>query len=133
MYTQAGGRIAGTTLSARPEAAGPRGGEQPAADAESAARLGLAAGGAQGEAGARPARPRGEAHAASRPRQIRLHRLRRWVLEDEQRSNNICIAEYRTKQSAAEATNRLVKAGKCALHTSLPYDCWSEVRRSKQV
>lgn len=57
----------------------------------------------------------------------------RTVLYEDCRSGSLGYIEFRTSQSATGAINKVVQAGKCSIHTSLPMSLLSEVPIPYQI
>jgi len=52
---------------------------------------------------------------------------------NEDSSGSVGYLDFRTTQSAAEATNQVVRAGNCSVHTTLPMSCLTEVPVPHQI
>jgi len=55
------------------------------------------------------------------------------MIFNEDTSGSVGFIDFRTTQSAIEATNQVVCAGKCLIHTTLPMNCLSEVPVPHQI
>jgi len=55
------------------------------------------------------------------------------MIFNEETSGSVGFIDFRTTHSATEATNQVVRAGKCLIHTTLPMNCLSEVPVPYQI
>jgi len=55
------------------------------------------------------------------------------MIFNEETSGSVGFIDFRTTHSAIEATNQVVRAGKCLIHTTLPMNCLSEVPVPYQI